>query len=494
MNKISACLVLAGVVSAAAAQTNAPAARPMTLEDCISDALQHNFDVRVERIEPIKAQISLDAAYAGYDPTLSVSGNHAYNESGGSYSGGLIVPPSITDANNFNSSLGGTLPTGTQYSLNGNIGEAYGANNNQPLDTTSGSFGVSLDQPLLKNLWTDSTRLSISAAKNQKKYSFQGLRLQLITTISAVENAYYELIYARENLVVEQQALNLAQTQLDQDRQRVSVGSLAPLDVQQDESQVAQSRANLIAAQYTLDSDENTLKNLITDDYVTWHALELKPTAKLEAVRQFLDLQDSWSKGMESRPDLLQAKLTLAQQGIQLKYDYNQLFPQLDMVASYGFNGSGREYSDALGQMNEGNRPYYTYGGKLSIPLDNLAARSSYKSDKAVERQDLLKFKQLEQNVMVEIDNAVKQAQSSWESVDATKEARIYAEAALDAEQKKYKVGKSTTFTVLQLQNNLTSARSSEIRAQANYQEALTALAQQEGTTLERRHVDVSGK
>jgi len=205
-------------------------------------------------------------------------------------------------------------------------------------------------------------------------------------------------------------------------------------------------------------------------------------------------VQDSWSKGMASRPDLLQAKLTLEQQGIQLKYDRNQLFPQLDLIASYGFNGSGKEYSDALGQFNEGNRPYYTYGGKMSIPLGNRAARSTLKSDKAVEQQDLLKLKQLEQNVMVEIDNAVKQAQSAWESVDATKQARVYAEAALDAEQKKYAVGKSTTFTVLQLQNNLTSARSAEIRAQANYQEALTNLAQQEGTTLERRSVDITVK
>jgi HAE1 family hydrophobic/amphiphilic exporter-1 len=92
---------------------------------------------------------------------------------------------------------------------------------------------------------------------------------------------------------------------------------------------------------------------------------------------------------------------------------------------------------------------------------------------------------------MVQIDNAVKQAQSAWESVDATKQARIYAEAALNAEQKKYSVGKSTTFTVLQLQNNLTAARSQEIRALANYNEALSNLAQQEGSTLKRRNLDV---
>jgi outer membrane protein len=205
-------------------------------------------------------------------------------------------------------------------------------------------------------------------------------------------------------------------------------------------------------------------------------------------------VQDSWSKGMASRPDLLQAKLTLEQQGIQLKYDYNQIFPQLDLVASYGFNGAGKEFSDAFGQFAQGNRPFYSYGGQLSVPLDNLKARSVYKSDKAVEAQDLLKLKQLEQNVMVQIDDAVKQAQSAWESVDATKLARIYAEAALDAEQKKYAVGKSTTFTVLQLQDNLTTARSQEIRSLANYQEALTGLAQQEGSTLERRNVEVTSK
>jgi outer membrane protein len=281
---------------------------------------------------------------------------------------------------------------------------------------------------------------------------------------------------------------------VDQDRQRVQVVSLAPLDVQQDEAQVAQNRANLIAAQFTLESDQNTLKNLLTDNYLQWHDVDIMPTADLEAVRQLFDVQDSWSKGMMSRPDLLQAKLTLEQEGFQLKYDKNQLFPQLDLTGSYGVNGAGREFSDAFAQYSQGNRPFYSYGAKLSMPLANVAARSTLKSDKAVQQQDLLKLKQLEQNAMVAIDDAVKQAQSAWESVGATKEARIYAQAAVDAEERKYAVGKSTTFTVLQLQNSLTNAKSQEIRALANYQEALTALAQQEGSTLERRSVEVTSK
>jgi outer membrane protein len=501
MKKFGASLMIAALVSAAAAQTNAPGTvvptnappqRTLSLQDCITEALQHNFDVRVEQYAPLEAHFGLEEAYAGYDPALNIAGAHNYNQEGSIYENGLFTPGQVSDQNAFSASLGGLSPIGTQYSINGSVNNTYGTANLTPFDTSGGSIGASITQPLLKNLWIDSTRLAIASAKSQVKQSEQGLRAQLITSISAVENAYYELVFARENLTVEQQALDLAQTQLDQDKQRVEVGSLAPLDVQQDESQVAQSRANLIAAEFTLESDENALKNLITDSYLPMHDLEIVPSVTLEAVREYFDVQDSWGKGLASRPDYLQAKLTLEQQGIQLKYDYNQLFPEVDLTASYGFNGTGREYSDVFREYGEANSPFYSYGGQLKMPLANLQARSVYKSDKAVQHQYLLKLKELEQNVLVQIDDAVKQAQSAWESVDATKEARIYAEAALDAEQKKYAVGKSTTFTVLQLQNNLTSARSQEIRSLANYQEALTNLAQQEGTTLERRNVEVA--
>jgi HAE1 family hydrophobic/amphiphilic exporter-1 len=488
MKKIAASLFFAGLVSAAVAQTNAPATRALSLQDCIAEALKHNFDVRVERYEPVKSQLTLDAAYAGYDPTLSITGTHSHNNSASVFGTNFV---SVSDADTFNSSLGGLLPSGATYTLGGNATKNYTPGG----DSTSGQAGaLNLTQPLLKNLWIDSTRLGISAAKSQLKQSEQGLRLQLITTVTAVENAYYELIYARENLEVEQQALDLAQTQLDQDNQRMHIGTLAQLSVELDESQVAQSRANLITAEFTLASDQNTLKNLITDNYHEWHDTDIKPAAALEAVRQLFDVQDSWSKGVAARPDFLQAKLILEQQGIQIKYDRNQLFPEIDLVGSYGYNGAGQGFGDALNQFGAANRPFYSYGGQLSMPLSNLGPRSTLKSAKAVEQQDLLKLKQLEQNIMVEIDDAVKQAQSAWESVDATKQARIYAEAALDAEQKIYAVGKATTFEVLQYQNNLTAARSQEIRALANYNEALSNLAQQEGSTLQRRNVDVTVK
>jgi len=264
---------------------------------------------------------------------------------------------------------------------------------------------------------------------------------------------------------------------------------------------VAQAKANLIAAQSTLDTDQNALKNLLTDDYSKWHDVDIQPTASLEAAQQQFDLQDSWSKGLAERPDLLQAKLNVEQQGIQLKYYRNQLFPELDLIGSYGFNGASSglngansQYDPTIDQIGSGNAPYYSYGAQLTMPLSNIGPRNQYKSTKATLQQILLQLKQLEQNVMVEIDNAVKQAESDYQSVEATKQARIYAEAALDAEQKTYGVGKATTFEVLTYQNNLTAARSQEIRALANYDEALATLAQQEGTILEQYNINLKAK
>ena len=476
------------------------ATRAMSLEDCIQEALQHNLDVQISRYAPQIQLFNVRASYGGYDPTFSISGTHQYNDTGPDFYSAVHIPGTSYEENSVTAGLSQTpTPWGMTYQLDGNVSHTYNYNINSPLitnsDNSGGQIGVTLTQPLLNNFWIDQTRLNIRVGKNRLQYSEQGLRLQVITSVTAVENAYYELIYAQENVRVQQEALGLAQTQLDQDRQRVQIGTLAQLDVQQDEAQVATSKANLIAAQYTLATDQNTLKSLLTDEYLRWHDKDIQPTATItNAPLQLFDLQDSWNKGMTQRPDLLQSRLNVEQQGIQLKYSRNQLFPSLDLIGTYGFNGTGQQFRDTFDQFGEGNRPFYSYGVQFSTPLSNVGPRNQYKAGKVTMQQLLLQLKQFEQNVMVEIDNAVKNAQSAYESVNATRQARIYAEAALDAEQKKYAVGKSTTFTVLQLQNTLTADRGQEIRSLANYYEALVNLAQQEGSTLERNHINIEVK
>jgi outer membrane protein TolC len=489
-------------VLTAGAQTNlaAGATRAMSLQDCIAEALQHNLDMQIQRYNPQISLYNLNANYGGYDPTFSFSGTHTYDDSGATFQNGIPISGSKNNADSFSSAFNGGTPWGMTYNLGGNVQstkrESFGSTNNSPFQYSSGQVGaLTLTQPLLKDFWIDQTRLNVRVAKNRLQYSEQGLRGQMITSITAVENAYYELIYAQENVKVQQEALVLAQTQLDQDEQRVQIGTLAQLDVQQDEAQVASSRAALISAQSTLNTDQNTLKNLLTDDYSKWHETDIQPTATItNAILQFFDLQDSWTKGMTERPDLLQARLNVEQQGIQLKFDNNQLYPSLDLVGSYGYNGSGGNFGDTFNQFNQANQPFWSYGAQFSMPLSNVGARNNYKAGKVTLKQLLLQLKQLEQNVMVDIDNAVKQAQSDYQSVEASRQARIYAEAALDAEQKKYAVGKSTTFTVLQLQNTLTADRGIEIRNLANYYEDLANLAAKEGSTLERNNINLELK
>lgn len=488
------CLVVSGTTTSAA-EAEAPQTRTLSRQDVIEMAVQHNLDVQIARYNPQMAIFSLQAAYGGYDPSLTLGGQHDNNSSGPQVlSGGFIIPAAQSDDNRFSSSLGGLAPWGMSYSLQGNSSDSYGRSGNSAFENSGGLGSISVTQPLLKNFWIDNTRLTIRVAKNRLKYSELALKSQIMTTATGAEQAYYDLIYARENVLVQKKAVELAQRLVEENKKRVEVGAMAPLDEQQAEYQAATSQAALIAAESALSVQENVLRQLMTDRYSEWQPLMLVPSGTLTAVRQFPDLQLSWTKGLTQRPEFLQAKLDLERAGLQLKFAKNQLYPELDVFATAGYNGSGREFSDALFDMQNRNRPFYTYGGRMTVPLSNTAARNNYKNTKAAEAQLVLTLKKLEQSIMIQIDNDIKQIRSNFQQVEATRAAREYQEAALAAEQKKLENGKSTTYTVLQNQRDLTAARGNEIQALDNYNKSLSQLSLDEGSTLDRLGIDLEVK
>jgi outer membrane protein TolC len=280
-----------------------------------------------------------------------------------------------------------------------------------------------------------------------------------------------------------------------ENKKRVEIGALAPLDAQQAEAQAASTQASLIAAKSALAVQEHLVKQLITDQYSQWANFSLEPSGTLTSPRQFFSLQDSWSKGLTQRPDFLQAKLDIERQGVVIKYNHNQLFPELDIVGTYGHTAAGfSEYSSSLAQIRDGSFPYYSYGGQLTFPIGNTGARAAYRSSKLTMEQLVLTLKKLEETIMVQIDNDIKQAEASFEQVAATHTAREYAAAALDAEQKKLESGKSTTYTVLQMQRDLTTARGNEIQALDSYNKALAQLSLDEGSTLKRLSINLEVK
>jgi outer membrane protein len=499
MRVVRVWLVLAAASLAALAQTNGPTVRKLSLDDCIQSALQKNLDLQIARYDPTLALFDLQGAYGGYDPTFNIRGVHRMEMDSGTFdpTTGTLQAGRSFNANAFDSSLGGVLPWGLNYNLLGNISESYGTAgpNADPFDQSSGAAGIELRQPLLKNFWIDSTRLNIRVFKNQLKSSELGLKLTIMQTATTVEKAYYDLIYNQQYVIVQQKAFELANRLVVENKKKVEVGAMAPLDAQQAESQAATTEAAWIQARSDLAVQEHLLKQLITDQYAEWVNVSIEPLGTLSAPRQFFNLQDSWGRGLSQRPDLLQAKLAVERQGIVVKYNHNQLFPELDLIGSYGHNAGGyNEYSQAFYQMQQGSLPFYSYGAQLSTPIPNTGARAAYRSSKATKEQLVLMLKRMEQNVMVAIDNDIKQAEASYQQVAATRTAREYAAAALDAEQKKLDSGKSTTYTVLQMQRDLTSARGNEILALDNYNKALAQLSLDEATTLLRLGINLEVK
>ncbi len=479
------------------AQTNAPATQPISLAECIERAVSHNLDVAIERINPAISFLDLDAARAGYDPNFTATQLHSYTVSGGGLDANkLPIPGSRSDTDSFSSGFSGNGPMGMTYNLSGRVNESYGTRPG-PFDTSSGSIGLSVTQPLLRNFFYDATRYNIAVAKNRLKVSDLRLQAQIINVVSLVEQAYYELIAAKESVRVQENGFLLAEKLVAQNRKRVEIGTMTRLDEKQSESQMAARKTDLIIAQQALASAQNTLKNLITDNYRTLHDAPLEPTETLPNSPVILSLQDSWNKGLTLRPDVLQSRLDLERQGIVVKYLKNQKLPQLDLGGSYGFGASGntvREFNDAFDDFRRGDKPFWTIGATFSVPLGNRVPKDRYRQGKLTADQLLLQLKKLEESVLVQIDESVNQIRSSSDRVESARQARVYAEQALDAEQKKLDAGTSTSFVVLQLQRDAITASQQEIRALADYNKALAQLYQNEGTTLQRRKINLQIK
>lgn len=477
----------------------------MSLEECIKQALEHNLDIQIQEYNPIINQYALNVNYGSYEPVFSMTADKSYNDRpavpGINPSTGLPFPSGISESDTYSPAVKGVLPTGLQYDLfwNESRNSEMVFPTNFPAHyappTFSGTAGINLTQPLLKNFWIDNTRLQIQLSKDTLKISEAALRLQIMTSVTAVKSAYYNLLYARGNVEANATAYKLAQQLVTENVKRVQVGALAPLDEKQSESQAAASLAAMHAAEQQLIVQENTLKNLLTDNFSQWADVTILPAEELVAVPQDLNLQESWRKAVATRPDLVEAKLRVEAQNVTLKYDFNQIFPELDVTGSYGHNALNNTFSDDLSDLRGGTHSFYSYGAFMSIPLGgNYSARAQYKSGKATLKQLLLQLKQTEQTIVVAVDNDVGQIRSSLQQVYATRDARIYAQEALAAERTKLENGKSTSFIVLQLISNLTTARVAEIQALANYNVAVAQLALDEGTTLEANHIQLKLK
>jgi outer membrane protein TolC len=487
-------VLLCGLAANSHAQTApAPKTRLLTIDEVVHMALTNNLDILITRINPVIDQFTVNGLHGAYDPSLSMSASHAYDSiPGGVFAeNGTIYGSTVEEINSYTPTLSGQLPTGLGYSFSGPVSRQYVTQFGDSLTDYNSGPGVTLSQPLLKNFWIDNARYQIKLGQKNLRIDQLALRLQIMTVINNIKAAYYNLIFARENVGVEQAAVDLARETTREDERRVQVGALAPLDEKQAESQAATAESDLLTARTTLAVQENTLKSLLALHIGEWTGVTPVPSEKLLAIPENPDVQECWRIGLQKRPDLLQAKAAVEKQHITIKYNFNQLFPEIDLLGSYGRNATALTFGENLNSVREGSNPYYSYGVSLTVPLGNTSARNNYKSAKASLEQQLLQLKKVEVTVVMAIDNDVKTVKTDLLKVSSTRKAREYAGEALQAEQVKLDHGQSTSFIVLQLQNNLTAARSAEIRALADYNIALEQLAFDDGVTLERNNIDI---
>ncbi len=493
-NTTIAAVCFASVLSAWA---QAPAATNwlVSLDDCLHLALRNNLSVQIERRGPAAARFTLEGAYGAYDPSLVLSNKVSYFDNPGRIDSftGFTSGTSQNWTESYGPGVRGLLPWGTTYDVSANFYRDTGTSYSSSAQYRD-SLSFTLIQPLMKNSEVDSSRYALQLAKKDLKISELAFLSKVHQVVAAVQLSYYELVYAQENIRVYQKSLELAEQFLAETRKKVEVGVLAPLEEKLAESQAATRKAELIGAQRELEAKENALKNLLTADFVALAGARLQPADVLVALPTLLESQPSWERGLAKRPELLQARLDLERQDLSLRYFKNQRLPQLDLVGTYGHSGLGGNFGNGFDDITHGRHPFYSYALMFTYPLGNRTARANHEATKVAKERSLLQLKKLEQDVLVEIDDAVKLARSDFERSDATRKARQFAEAALEAEQKKLEAGKSTSFVVLQLQRDLTTARSAEMRAVADYHKALARLALSEGTVLERNKLTVEIK
>ena len=506
-------LALCAAATASAQMTNPPfvSVRSLSLRDCLDTALAHNLNLRIDHLTVGIAGDALSSAYGSYDPTLTLSASRDYEDNPGDFDPRKFNPyfPAETTHEKAGIQLSGAAPWGFNYDLRGNVvkNEAITDFNSDPERAALYPDGIrstndydsevrlTMRQHLLKDFWIDSDREMLLARRTEVKISQQALRFQIMTTLLAVELAYNDLIDSSEEIRVQEQALALRREFVTETERRVQVGEVPPLENAQAQTQLQNSLTALAAARETFVARQNTLVGLLTDDYRKWVDLTLKPTDTLVALPLEANRSRSFLLALSNRPDLAEARLEVEKSGVMVRFRLNQLFPSLDLVGSYGGLG-GEPYSGgtSLNDALSVRYPEYSYGVVISLPLSNIRARSEYRASKASKEIAELQLQKAEQDVLLQVSQYLNRAGYLFNQVDSTRQARSYAEAALKSEVEKYQNGFTTSFVVLQYQEILTAARTAEIRAMVEYNNALAQLAFAEGTILERHHLSLELK
>ena len=380
----------------------------------------------------------------------------------------------------------------------------------------SSSFQVTLTQHLLQGFGFDPNLRWIKIARNNREIMDVAFRLQIMTTVSQIENIYWDLVNAYENVKVQQRALDLANKTLSDTQKQVDIGTLAPITVVQSKSSVATAQQNLIVAQTNLQLQQLLMKNAITRN-VADPILAVAPviptdTLQINTAFEIQPVEDLINEALQARPEIIQSRINLTNKKVGIQSINSLLKPQLDVYAFYGAAGlSGQQnplcppgevectttipaggLGSAFENLWNGTGPNKGIGVNLNVTLRNRQVQADQVRSKLEYRQSEIAVQQQENTIVLQVRQAQFALQQNYAALQASVAARDYAQQNLDAEQKKYSLGASTSTLVLQASSALTQAQSNVLAAATNYEKSRVQLDLSTGDTLTKLGVDMS--
>lgn len=538
----------------------------LSVQDVIALALENNLDIAVQRYSPFLAQEVLRRAQSGgilrgtdspvvAGPTsVSTAGvsTNANGLGGGTLNaGGSVVtqigpsPPSLDPSISTSFSFGHQTTPQTNLSLNTtdvfinnyrSFYVQYGQqfitgtyaqlsfynsrnlnNSASPLfnPSLSGYLDFQVSQPLLQGFSLAVNNRDIRVAKNNLKATMMNVKQQVVVTIGAILNLYWDLVTFNDAVRIKEQALGIAQKLYEDNQKQVNAGALPSVELTRAAAAVSSSKEDLLFAQTNVSQQEIVLKNALSRNAIQNAWLDEVHIVPLEHIfvpkaDELKPVPELIEEALANRIEIDQAKLNLQSQEIMLKGDKNGLLPSMSAFAELTNSGlSGpvnplytnccgtpNPYfvggdSNAIAQMLRRNFPNYSAGVSLTIPLRNRQAQADYVTDELQLRQAQLRLQGLLNQVKVDVKTAVIGLQQARARYQAAVDTRTLAEQSLKNEQQRFQFGASSVALVIQAQNDLAADQTAEVQAMANYSHARIALDQALGRTLDVNHVSM---
>jgi outer membrane protein len=430
------------------------------------------------------------------------------------------VPEVVTQNSSVFAGFGQGFFTGTSYSITGfGFRQSSTAHTNLFNPEVPVNLTLGINQHLLQGFGYRANAANFRIAKNDLRVADSTFRGTVITTLATALNLYYTLLSDKEQVRVAEQAVIYAEKLLADNKRQVEIGTLAPIEVVRAESEVATDQGNLVVAQTTYREDQEKLKTALSKRVdPDLAAVEVDVTDKLPEPRpdDIPSLDEALKLASKNRPEIEQAQLNLRNYEITVQSVRSRLLPTLDLFATYsptglagnqvaclgpaGTNGEPTTVpclvpggiSQAFTQVLHGKYPDYSFGLNFSIPIRNRTAQADAATARLQEYQQRTALQRQVNLVEQDVRNAEIAVTQAKAQIEAAVKARILEQQTLDAERKKFQLGESTVFNVIQTQRDLTTAEGNEVKARATYAQALVTYGQATATILDKYHIEIA--